>query len=187
MKKILALAFAATMLLAMTGCSKESLNEAADTISRYAEADGRDFGNTKTAEIGETLENNFFSMKVNSVYATDELNGYYFDDDSYEIVCVNVTATNTWGDTINVGTYDYVLRYGEGDSDYCSSTDQIADGADTAYPESKDIGNKESVTGDIFFTVPADATDLKLEYVEVYEDDFEGSVYQILLGDPEKK
>ena len=187
MKRYFAIFAAAVMALAMTGCSTDGMSDVADAVSQFVEADGRDYGGTKTAEIGDTLENSFFSMKVNSVYAADSVGEYYLDDDSYEIICVNVTATNTWGDTINVGTYDYVLRYGEGEEDYCSSTDAIAGDAETAYPYSQDIGDKEALTGDIFFVVPADAGELKLEYLEVYEDDFEGSVYQINLGDPEKK
>ncbi len=186
MKKIFAIMAAAVLVLSMTGCSKDSVSEAIDDVSQFVEADGRDYGGTKTAEIGKTLKNSFFSMKVNSVYAADEIGEFYLDDDSYEIVCVNVTATNIWGDTINVGTYDYVLRYGEGEEDYCSSSDEIGEGLETSYPYSVDIADKETVTGDIFFVVPADATDLKLEYLEVYEDDFEGSVYQINLGDPKK-
>ena len=188
MKRAIAFVAAAVMAVSLTGCSKDGVSNAIDEVSQFVEADGRDYGNTKTAEIGETLKNSFFTMKVNSVYSTDSYNEFYLDEGSTsEIVVVNVTAENIFGEVINVGTYDYVLRYGEGEDDYCDSTDEIAVGLDTAYPDSMDIEDGESVTGDIFFVVPADATDLKLEYLEVYDDDFEGSTYQINLGDPDKQ
>ena len=46
-------------------------------------------------------------------------------------------------------------------------------------PEEYEIFKGESRTGDLVFVVPSGQTNFTLEYLEIYEDEFEGNTFKI--------
>lgn len=170
---------AAAALLMSTGCDKK----VQDDINTFIQADGRDYGQTRTAGIGEPLKNSFFTMTVNEAYLMKTVSGFLPIDEGYEFLCVNVTVTNTSDKTINVGAYDFNARWGDTDDDVSYSIEEDGLGYDL-YPtgEGKDIRPNITVTGNIYFDVPAGASGLKFEYLERWDDEFDGNTYIIDLG-----
>ena len=41
--------------------------------------------------------------------------GEYLPDDGFDFVAVNISVGNIFSESIPVGSYDYVLRWGEGE------------------------------------------------------------------------
>lgn len=203
-----ALILAAAMTLTLTACKKDggvTLNSGDDSssgttsttsnssetfldkASKFLEADGRGYGKEHTAEMGEELKNEFFSLKVTEAYRYSSM-GDYVPDEGYDFVAVNINVKNVFSDSIPVGTYDYVLRWGEGDENSYEAF-QVGD-LQTSYdidffPDDTNLSTGASKSGYIIFEAPSDSTELTLEYLEVYEDDFEGNTYHINLGNPE--
>ena len=207
MKIIKSTAFilAAAMTLTLTACkpgrnvttenssdgssstSSNSSETFLDKASKFLEADGRGYGKEHTAEMGETLENEFFSLKVTEAYRYSSM-GDYVPEDGYDYVAVNITVKNIFTDKIPVGNYDYVLRWGEGDDNSFEAYD--TEGLEIYYdldlfPDDTELSIGASKSGYVIFEAPSDSTGLQLEYVEVYDDDFEGNTYRINLGDLE--
>ncbi|MBQ9948008.1 MAG: DUF4352 domain-containing protein [Oscillospiraceae bacterium] len=166
--------------------SKSLIDDIASSISQAAAADGREYGKTYTAKIGEKLKNEFFAMTVNEAYRMTSVSGYVPDDESYEYLCVNVTCTNIFSETINVGAYDFDIRWGDGDDEveYAIYEEDENYGYDL-YPGEYDLPKNKSVTGNIYFFIPKDVSEVTFEYVEIYEDDFNGNTYQVPLSDLE--
>lgn len=180
MKKLFAAMAASVMLLSVTGCSKEAL----DNVSQFIEASGRDYGGTYTAKMGEEQKNSFFTTIVNSVELKDEVNGYV-PDEGYEFVCVNITVKNIFGEQIIMGCGDFEIAWGD-DEDERDVPAYAEDLSADLYPDQFYLEKNEKFTGTVFFTVPVDRDgDLKFIYEELYDDDFEGSTYIIELGDPD--
>ncbi len=194
MKKTALISAALAAVIAMTGCSKTEstsgssgssdgniVNDIASNVSQFIEADGRGYGKTYTAEIGEKLDNQFFSVTVNEAYKMKSVSGYYYDD--YEFLVVNVTSTNIFEEDINVGAYDFNVRWAEGDDGMDYAVTDIGDdfGYDL-YTDGKDIKSGETVSGNVYFAVPINQDNLMMEYVEIYDDDFNGNTYQFKLG-----
>lgn len=158
-----------------------------DKASKFLEADGRGYGKEHSAEIGETLKNEFFSLKVTDVYRYSSM-GEYLPDEGYDFVAVNITVGNIFSESIPVGSYDYVLRWGEGDENSFEAFQMGNTHTDydlRFFPDDVELSVGTSKSGYVIFQAPSDSTELTLEYLEVYEDDFEGNTYHINLGNPE--
>lgn len=137
-----------------------------------------------SAEIGEKLTNEFFEMTVNSAYRMKSVNGYTSNDEAYEFLCVNVKVKNNKTALVNVGTYDFTVRWGDDDEswDYAIEEEGFAfDG----YPEEIDLKALQSVEGNVFFMVPVDAEVINFEYIVLYDDDTVGDTYYVELKDLE--
>lgn len=208
MKKIVSLCAVLFTVVAMAGCAgstestqggssnntpdassdtesasgNNALNDIASGVSQFLEANGREYGKTYTAKIGEKISNEFFSMTVNEAYKMTSVSGYTPDDKGYEFLCVNVTSENIFSEPINVGAYDFTVRWGDGEEDFDYAIQEEDDFGYDIYPYGADLAQFESVTGNVYFLVPKNATDIKFEYLEIYEDDFSGNTYQIDLG-----
>ncbi len=177
MKKILAAILAAASLLSMCGCSEETKQE----VEKFIEAEGREYGKTYTAYIGEAQENTFFSTVVNEVAFKDTVGDYYSEDENLDFACVNVTVENITKDTIPMACYDFYIRWGTGE-DQLANASYAADLADDVYGEMFDLESGKDYTATLYFLVPKDSHDnLQLVYEEYYDDDFVGSTYIINL------
>ena len=53
--------------------------------------------------------------------------------------------------------------------------------AEGQLPEEYQLLKDESRTGNLIFIVPSDITEFKLQYLEVWSDDFEGNTYFVNL------
>ena len=120
MIKCAALISAAAMMLTLTACkqgnnvtvenssdgssagtsnSSSSSETFLDKASKFLEADGRGYGKEHSAEIGEELKNEFFSLKVTDVYRYSSM-GEYLPDDGFDFVAVNISVGNIFSESI---------------------------------------------------------------------------------------
>lgn len=177
MKKLIAAILATACVLTTSACSDEQQ----ENVSKFFEAEGRAYGKTYTAEIGEKQENSFFSTVVNTVTFADTVGDYYLED-GLEFACVNITVKNTFGEEIPMGIGDFYIAWGEGD-DECTGAEYAEDLADDLYEDEFTLAKNEEYTGTLYFAVPVDVRDdLVFVYEEYYEDDFVGNTYKINLA-----
>lgn len=171
---------------AESGSSNDVLHDIASNVSKFMEADGREYGKTYTGKIGETLTNSFFDLTVNEAHRMSTVSGYTPDSEENEFLCVNVTVKNIFDEEIPVGTYDFNIRWALGDDGYDIALSEVGDdfGFD-CYPEDTILSKNATVTGNVYFIIPKDCPMLKLEYVEYYDDNFDGNTYHIDLGTPD--
>lgn len=191
-KSIAAVVLCGAVVLA-AGCSGKNASVGSggvlSDVQKFIEADGRDYGKNFTAEMGTEQKNSFFTLKVDEAVRLSSLAGYV-PDDGFDYLAVSVSVENISDKKIPMGNGDFVIRWAEGDDG--SDGPYSMDGADnsygfTDYPDNFSLstsGADSKFSGWLYFQVPKDAKDIKLEYLELYDDDFEGSTYQINLGDP---
>ncbi len=194
MKKFLALLMAATIAFTAAGCGAiadvtDGTGEASDsTVDAYAsKVDEEKTGEIveRTGAIGEMMRNEFFYMQVNEAHRMSSVSGYVPNDPNYEYLCVNVTVTSGSAETINVGTYDFDIVWGEGDDLQYDTAIEQEDFGFEKYPDSVDIEYREIVKGNVFFMIPKDAQNLRLQYLELFDNDSTGNCYRVELGNPE--
>lgn len=126
----------------------------------------------------QSLSTAFFDFQVNSASLVSQLEDYEPTDPNNLFLVVNITVQNTFTDDSSIPMFDtdFALSWpdlGE-DSIYCESSF-----ASTQLPEEYEIFKGESRTGDLVFIVPSSQTGFTLEYLEIYEDEFEGNTFKI--------
>lgn len=180
-KKIIPAVFCGVMCLTLAGCGSNPVSE----VSKFLEAGGREYGKTTTNEMNEEQINSFFALKATEAYRHSSLGGYV-PDEGYDFLAVKVYTRNTFTESIPMSCYDYNIRWGDGENDFAG-----AQALDTSngygyndYPENVNLSIGMEKEGYVYFSIPKSATELRLEYIEVYDDDFEGSTFYINLGNP---
>ncbi len=180
-KKIIPGILCGVMCASLVGCGSDPVSE----VSKFLEAGGREYGKTTTNEMNEEQKNSFFALKVTEAYRHSSLGGY-IPDEGYDFLAVKVYTRNIFTESIPMSCYDYNIRWGDGENEFAG-----AQSLDTAngygyndYPEETSLSIGGEKEGYIYFSIPKDAADLRLEYIEVYEDDFEGSTFYINIGNP---
>ncbi len=163
----------------------EGANNILSEVSKALEASGRDYGKETEYQEKEDIQTSFFKFRVNDSFIAYDVNDYVPEDEGYTHLCVNITLTNTTKTTIPVGVYDFVAYWGEGEDEYDFAIDE--EFTQGQYPLDMQLAAGESVTGDVYFIVPDSKTQFSLEYLEVYDDDFEGNKYIVKITDPEIK
>lgn len=192
-KKVSAAAVLCAAVMMAAGCSGKTASTGSggvlSDVQKFVEADGRDYGKSFTAEIGEEQKNTFFSLTVDKAVRLSTLAGY-LPDDGFDYLAVSVSVKNISDKVIPMGTADFVIRWADGDDGrdipYSLEGEDNSYGF-TDYPDSFELtttGSNSKLSGWLYFAVPKDAMDIKLEYLEVYNDEFEGSTYQVNLGNP---
>lgn len=157
------------------------------TSSDTSEADrGKNsrYDNSYIGAVGESIPTEFFTMTVNSANKLSTVSNYVPEDPDHAFLCVNVEVLNTSTEIINVGTYDFTLRWGNSDEECVHAIEQNDFGFNN-YPYELDLDSQASVEGNVFFDVPADADKMYFEYVVIYDDDTTGATYSVELMEPE--
>ncbi len=158
------------------------MNFTADTSTyQYVapEANGRSTGNIYTAGVGEAVQNAFFTMTVDKVEKVSEVEGYGTGIDGMDFLILDVTIQNTFGDVIDMFTSDFTVEWGTGDEDWDpgfvkSFEDQLED--------EWTMADGETVSGKLYFAVPAEKEEFRLAYTEVWADSFIGDTYLVDLA-----
>ena len=163
MKRLGALLLTGCMLFALAACNTETRSS-----GELYEAEG----------FEQSLSTAFFDFQVNSASLVTQLEEYEPSDPNNRFLVVNITVQNTFTDDSSIPMFDtdFVLSWpdlGE-DSIYCEDNF-----ASTQLPEAYEIFKGESRTGDLVFVVPSGQTSFTLEYLEIYEDEFEGNTFKI--------
>ncbi len=180
-KKMIPCVLCGVMCLTLTGCNSNPVSE----VSKFLEAGGREYGKTTTNEMNEEQKNSFFALKATEAYRHSSLGGYV-PDEGYDFLAVKIFTRNIFTESIPMSCYDYNIRWGDGENDFAGAQTLDTEngyGYDD-YPENTTLAIGREKEGYVYFSIPKDATDLRLEYIELYEDDFEGSTFYINLGNP---
>lgn len=154
-------------------------NGVLDSIGKLIKASGRDFDELFTARPGETLESSFFSFTVTDIASAEKLDGYNPGTEGRKFVTAHVSVTNTYGQDIPVGNYDFSVFYDTGEE--MSEEDRWAYSAfmDGMYPDEATLEPGQTLEGMIVFDIPADVTDFVIAYQETFEDEFVGNTYAV--------
>ncbi|MGN0649957.1 MAG: DUF4352 domain-containing protein [Oscillospiraceae bacterium] len=182
MKK-LPIAILCAAALTLTGCSKDLASD----VSKFIEADGRSYGQTYEKGMNEYNQTEFFKFQAKEAYRAETVGDFYLDSADMEFLCVNVEVINTFDTEIPVGTYDFIVRWGDGEDDFSYAESQDDGFGFDNYPEDINLGIGKTAKGNVYFTIPKSAENLKLEYLECYTDEFEGNTFLINLGNPARQ
>lgn len=129
-----------------------------------------------TSLINEPLETSFFKYTINSATSLSSI-GIVFPDTYNKFVIVNVTVTNILPETLPMYYDDFQIKWGESAAEMSNPIYSIILG--NKLKNKFYLKENESVTGNLVFEVPSDKKDLKLEYIEVFDNSLVGSTYQI--------
>lgn len=190
-KKLLAGLLAAGMVASLAACGGgngdsgtdssgggvgEVVGNAASAVGTAIQAQGREYGKTYELEEGEIIETAFFSCKINSAKYAEEVEDYVPDAEGNTFLILNVTVTNTFEGDDPVPMYytDFELTSDEIGEETLYAEEKFADGQ---LEDEYELADGKSATGDLIYIVPRDMHNLKLKYLEYYEDDFEGNTY----------
>lgn len=128
------------------------------------------------APAGTALKNDFFECTVNSVVEEDRIEEYIPELEGNKFVIVNVTIKNTFPEPIPMYCRDFRLKWGESAAE---TAEPYGKKFDSQIENSFTLGVDEIINGDIIFEIPKNINDIKLEYIEVYDDLTVGNTYQI--------
>lgn len=119
-----------------------------------------------TSSINEPLETSFFKYRINSATSLSSI-GIVLPDSQNKFVIVNVTITNVLPETLPMYYDDFQIKWGESAAEMSSPIYSIILG--NKLKNKFYLKENESVTGNLIFEVPSDKKDLKLEYIEVFD------------------
>ncbi len=214
MKRIVTLVLAGLLMLSLTACGVEPIISFKDKESEPADASaavtdgGNQGGSQGSGEviepddegyalgvIGDTLRTNFFDMRVESAYSCYEFDGVQAEE-GYKLVVVEFTLFNhtkltqpmfftdfeIWWDTEDEEDYWAYPMYEEveqedGSSEYYTVSDQ-------QLPIEYDLGIRETRTGILLYQVPEETKTYSVAFLEYYEDESLGDMFEIRFSAP---
>jgi hypothetical protein len=166
-RSILALAVLTALVFALSGCGDSVRQAAARILS----------GNV-TGEVGITYGTEWFEFTVHSIDEVAEYAGYA-PEDGYLLYDVLITEKNTYDAPIPMGTPDFYMDAESFDGYTVYPLDPMSD---EMMPLEFELAEDESAEYHMVYEVPEDAAGLKLVYVEVGEDDYEGVTFNIPIN-----
>ena len=148
-------------------------------LAASCSSETRESGKVFEAEgFGQSLSAAFFDFQVDDAELAEEIEEYQPNDEEKQFLIVNVTVTNTFEDEDSIPMFDTDFRLlWEGQEEqglYCEQNF-----ASIQLPEEYTLEKGESRTGSLVFVVPRGITEFTLEYLEIYEDQFEGNTFNI--------
>ncbi len=190
MKKLFAAALTTMMVLALAGCGKTGIAGAGDdwvesdeNIEAYKLEDGSYY---YEGRIGSTMKTAWFDYSVDSAYyTTDEIGGYTAAEGN-ELVVVEITIKNTFGQSVPMSNWDFDLEWGDGDEDYAYPIEVSESILDDQFPSEYELKVNESRTGCLVFEAPEGTEDFGVGFVEYYENDTEGNGFWVYFTADEK-
>jgi predicted small lipoprotein YifL len=154
----------------------EAIGNFFSNATKSLEGAGRPTDSVNRGQVGNTLDNVFFSWKVTAIEAAETINGDYPGTSGYKFVRADIEVINIVDEALPVGNYDFFIIYededGETVEDY--AYEEFADGM---YPDEVEISPGESLTGFLVFEVPEYVNEALLTYYEDYEDGFRGETH----------
>lgn len=182
MKKILVIVAIVLLSLSITACgTTKSITE---DVGKALTAQGREYDNLISADVGETTTNVFFEWTVSSVWISYDIDGYA-PPDGYMYVVADISTTNiSYDNNMPLGNSDYIITWGPEDDEWDFSLEEFTNGM---YPDEASVEVGKTIKGILVFLVPADIKDVSIIYDEIYDDDFVGDTYSydITLPDDE--
>lgn len=166
MKRLLTLALAAVLALSLTACGAQS-----ETGSGYPGEDG-----TAQGGLNTVMHTAFFTFALTGAALHSTL-GDYMPGLGQAVLAVDLEVKNTFSEAIPMFDTDFMLHWGDGEEDqaYCL-LDTVAD---DQLPERYDLEKGQSRSGRLYFTVPQDAEDFTLTYLERFDDGTTGDAFSV--------
>lgn len=154
-----------------TGCG--TVKDAATAI----QSQGREYGQTYELKAGDTMSTAFFDLTVNSAKFASDIDGFVSNKDTDKFLVVNVTIQNTFDNTqpLPMSDSDFELSWNGADKNMTIFPEDAF--TDNQLPVEYEIEKGGSKTGDLIYVVPEDASDFRIYYYDLWEDDFEGNTY----------
>lgn len=200
MKRFLALTLALALALVLAACSGSNVQSmmqdsgsSSSTPSAPADStpassapdapaeDGGWIGRTSESDpgyfegrMGDRMRNVFFEYTVNSVDFPESYEGITAADGN-QLLVANVTVKNVFSQNLPMSFYDFQIQWGDGDQDFGYQSEEVSGG--NLMPVEYEIKRADSVTYDILYEVPADATEFSISYLEIWSDNTEGDVF----------
>ena len=159
-RTIICLLLAVCMAMGLTGCGGV-------LFSGGQESESHEYS------VGDDVETMFFDLTVDSAAAVESAFGCAPTAGNM-LVDVCVTITNTFGDDLPMGTFDFQIQWGDGDEDYGWPVEGYTDPA--LMPSEYTLAGGETVTYHMLFEVPAGSEQACIAYGDYYttEDGEEG-------------
>ncbi len=133
-----------------------------------------------TANVGESVNTMFFSFTVNSANTLDIYNDFVANDNDYKLILVNLTYTNIFSNDIEVADSDFVINYGQNNSESAWPYDAFVE---EMMPLKESVAPNETKTYDLLFAVPKSESEFALNYTERYVNEsleqIEGNTYSV--------
>ena len=155
-QRLIALLAAAVMVLGLTACGGNSINE------------GR---------VDDTMETFFFDFTVNSAYLTNDYEGYAPAEGNVLLVA-DITVKNTFRQSIEMYDLDFQAQWDDGDEAYAYpiTTDmatytEVDPVGENQLPGTYTLAVDEERTGELVYEVPTGFTDFSIAYLEQFVDD----------------
>jgi hypothetical protein len=166
------LAMAVVLVLALTACGDSGSGSAGGSAS--GSGDGYVEG-----RIGDVMSDRFFDFTVNSVYTCDSM-GDYTPETGKKLLVAELTIKNTFNETIPMFDTDFQAQWDDQDD----PDNAFANPVETVVSEDQleadyDLGVEEERTGLLIFEVPKDLQDFSIVYLEEFDNDDTGSLYQV--------
>lgn len=174
MRRCLAVLLAAAMLLLFAGCDL-------DDIKTGLTAQGREYGQTYTGRDDDTLTSSFFSFQVTSAQMVPDFADYVPDNPDHAFLVLDMHIVNVFKDDDSIPMFasDFDCSWGQGED---KTTVFPEDNFDSSMlPDEWTMLKNDKTDGKLVFIVPADQTQFEITYIELWNDDFEGNTYTILV------
>ena len=190
MKKFMTAVLAGMMALSLVACGKTGIAGAADDWVQNDEnitATKLDDGSYYyEGRIGSTMKTAWFNYSINDAYYTTDEIGGYTPAAGNELVVVEFTIKNTFGQTVPMSNWDFDLEWGDGDDDYAYPIEVSESILDDQFPSEYELEVNESRTGTLVFEAPEGTKDFGVGFIEYYENDTEGNGFWVYFTADEK-
>jgi len=192
MKKILAAVLASMMILALAGCGKTGLeNNWVESDENITATEKEDGSFLYEGRMGSNMKTYWFDYSIDDAYYTTDEIGGYIPEEGNEFVVVKITMKNTFGQTVPMNLWDYILKWGNDEEDkhmneFSYPIDASEPVLEDQFPNMYELDDKETRTGTLVFVAPEGTEDFRIGFVETFENDTEGNEFWVFFTADEK-
>lgn len=177
-KRNWALTMAAMLVLALSACGNGDSGSAASGSADSGSASGSG-GDYVEGRLGDVMHNEFFDFAVHSAYTCDTYEGYT-PEEGNQLLVAELTIKNTFSETIPMFDTDFQVQWNDQDD----PDNAFANPVETVVSEDQleaeyELAVDEEQTGLLIFEVPEDQQDYSIVYLEEFDDDTTGGLYQV--------
>ena len=140
--------------------------------------DGREYDGYAYGYMGDTLYCAWFGFSVDQVAKKDQYLGYEAQQGNTLIV-VTITVQNTFEEAITMFYDDFVIYWNNGEGQEDGYAYPLEPYADELLGVEYQLGKGKTSTGELVFEVPQETEQYCISFLEIYEDDFTGNLFEI--------
>lgn len=144
------------------------------------DADGREYDGYAYGYLGDTLYCAWFGFSVDKAEKKQSYLGYEAKAGN-TLVVTTITVENTFDEAIAMFYDDFVIYWNNGEDKDDGYAYPLEPYADELMSEEYQLGKGKSSTGILVFEVPEETSQYCISFLEVYEDDFTGNLFEIFF------